>query len=102
MHITWILYQAELGLCILGEMACHGTQVVAQWDYANCHHTNFCLKYQAIHIQLSNKLLCLLIEPNKKCNNEVHLIIFHHPLIFMCSIFVDSANLENLLLLKIF
>ena len=50
----------------------------------------------------SNKSLRILFVPNNKCNNKMHLINFHDLFIFVCLIFVNSDNLENLLPLKLF
>ena len=100
MNIMWILYQTELGLSFLGiRWPVMELWVVAQRNYANC---KFCLKYFSNPYTIDKyKWLCLLIVLSKKCNNEMHVINFHCLFIFVCYFFVDSAKLDNLLLLKI-
>ena len=62
---------------------------------------NFTWNISAVHIQLTNKSLCVLIVPNERCNNQNASNKFHRLFIYIHYFIVDSANLENSLPLKI-
>ena len=81
--IMWILYQTELELCFLHVRWPVMEYGRGQWDYINYYDANFALNISEIHIQLTNKLLRVLIVISKGAIIGTRLINFYSLFILM-------------------